>query len=279
MKNFFIIIAVFFFTNTSNATWITSFEEAKREALITNKFMIVDFWASWCGPCKKMDAESWDNAEVQEVLQDYVKVKIDIDKEKQLASSYSISSIPNMFIMDANGKVVYTFSGFHTATELKRELDKFAFSTEFLSLDLINYGKNKNYNSTLRVSQKYFDYSMYVPKESRNEVIALSNSYIDEAKKMLSKKEDDYLQKKQRIELLELFSYAYNHKFDKLEKKLSEYKESDINELNIDQYFFLKYLTAKALNSSDFNSIQDKVKELEGFEIFIKKADFILASK
>jgi len=279
MKNLFSIFCICIFANFSHATWITSFEVAKKEALVSNKFMIVDFWATWCGPCKKMDAESWEKAEVKQVLEGYVKVKIDIDREKEVASLYNISSIPNMFIMDASGKVVYTFSGFHTAAELKRQLDKFAFSTEFLSLDLINYAKNKNYNSTLRLSQKYFDYSMFVPKEIRNDIVVLSNSYVSDAKKMLNKKEDDFLQKKQRIELLELYALAYNHKFDKLFKRLAELKESDIVEANVDQFYFLKYLSSKALNSEDFLNIEAKVREIEGFDVFIKKAEVLLASQ
>jgi thioredoxin-like negative regulator of GroEL len=147
------LLGVLLLSQFSNANWITSFDDAKKMSLATNKFMIVDFWATWCGPCKKMDFDSWSNAEVNEVLEGYIQVKIDIDRETELAKSYGIQNIPNMFIMDGNGKVVYSFNGYHDADQLKRELEKFAFSTEFLSNELINYFKMKNYNTSLRAFQ------------------------------------------------------------------------------------------------------------------------------
>jgi thioredoxin-like negative regulator of GroEL len=263
----------------SNANWITSFDDAKKMSLATNKFIIVDFWATWCGPCKKMDSESWSNAEVNQILEGYVQVKVDIDADKELAKQYGIESIPNMFIMDGNGKVVYTFSGYHDAEKLKRELQKFAFSTEFLSNDLINYFKMKNYNTAVRVFQKYLDYSLLVNAEVKDKILDLGEAYLEDAKKELSKKDASYAEKKQKLELLKLYEYAYDLKFDKVSKKLTELNEADVAESNKNYYNFLKYITAKALNSDDFASIEAKVKEIEGFDYFIEKANFILSKR
>lgn len=263
----------------SNANWITSFEDAKKMSLATHKFMIVDFWATWCGPCKKMDSDSWSNAEVNELLEGYVKVKIDIDSDKELARQYGIESIPNMFIMDGNGKVVYSFMGYHDAAKLKKELEKFAFSTEFLSNDLVNYFKMKNFNTSLRVFHKCLDYSLLVNHAVKSDILNLSDSYLDDAKKELSKKDESYAEKKQKIDLLKLFELVYDMKFDKVSKKLSELKEGEIRDGNKDYYNFLKYITSKALNLDDFAKIETTVKEIEGFDYFIEKANFILSKK
>ena len=263
----------------SNANWMTSFDDAKKIALATNKFMIVDFWATWCGPCNKMDSESWSNAEVNQILDGYVQVKIDIDREKTLAKQYGIESIPNMFIMDGNGKVVYTFFGYHDAEKLKSELEKFAFSTEFLSNELINYFKLKNYNTSLRVFQKYLDYSLLVKSDVKDKILDISESYFDEAKKALSKNDADYAEKKQKLDLFKLYGFAYDLKFEKLSKKLAELKENEIKESNKNYYYFLKYITAKALNSDDFASLETTLKNIEGFDYFIEKANFILSKR
>lgn len=274
-----ILFSLLAFSQFSNANWMTSFEDAKKMALATNKFMIVDFWATWCGPCKKMDWESWSDAEVNQILEGYIQVKVDIDEEKQLAGLYSVSSIPNMFIMDGNGKVVHSFMGYHDAAELKIELQKFAFSTEFLNSELVNYFKMKNYNTSLRVFQKYLDYSLLVNDKVKDKILDLGDMYLNDAKKELSKKDENYAEKKQRLDLLKLYELVYDMKFDKVSDKLSEFKESDISEGNMDSYYFLKYITAKAQNSSGLADIESKVKEREGFDFFITKTNFILSKR
>ena len=261
----------------SNAAWITSFDDAKKMALASNKFMIVDFWATWCGPCKKMDNDSWSNAEVNAILENYIQVKIDIDNERALANQYGIESIPNMFIMDGNGKVVHSFMGYHDAAQLKKELERFAFSTEFMSKDMINYFKMKNYNTSTRVFMKCLDYSVLVDAEVRPKIVNLAQSYLEDAKKELSKKDESYTEKKQKLDLLTLFVLAYEKKFDKISKKLNDIKENDIAESNRNYYNFLKYVTAKGLNAADFASLENTLKAVEGFDYYIEKANFILS--
>ncbi len=276
MKKILILLFVLTF-QLSEAAWLTSFEEAQKEALATNKFMIVDFWATWCGPCKKMDSDSWSDQNVNLVLLNYVKVKINIDFERELANKYGINSIPNMFIMDANGKVVYSFSGYHDANGLKRELDKFALSTQFLSSDLATYYKLKGYNSSVRISQKYFDYSLLVNKDIQWDIINTADDYLADAKKMLSKTDEGYAEKKQRLELLSLYKIAYTSNFSKLEKKINEFKENEISENNTDQYYFLKYLVYKGTKKEGSTVLEEKVKTIEGFDYFIQKINLIIA--
>ncbi|WP_395054914.1 thioredoxin family protein [Flavobacterium sp.] len=278
MKKFIFFITLFL-SQFVNASWITSFEEAQKLSLATNKFIVVDFWATWCGPCKKMDYDSWSDQEVGVILQDYIQLKIDIDTNRELANKYDIKSIPNMFIMDGNGKVVYSFLGYRNASELKKEIEKFAISTEFMSLDLINYFKKNSFNTSARVAQKYLDYSLYVDEEIKSNILKVSDKYLSDAKKDLSKKEDDYKDKYQKLELLELFRFAYSLNFTKLEKKLLQFKEFDILESNLNYYYFLKYMVAKGLNKEDFAEIDSKYKLIEGFDYFIKKSELILSKK
>jgi len=64
---------------------MSSLEEGKKTAIATNKLILVDFWATSCGPFRRMDSESWSKEEVSELMNNYVSVKLDIDQNRSLA--------------------------------------------------------------------------------------------------------------------------------------------------------------------------------------------------
>src|SRR6266852_457640 len=77
------------------ATTVTeqSFEE---EVLQSDKPVIVDFWAEWCGPCHAV-APVLDRI-VEERAEELKLVKVNIDEEQELAQRYGVSSIPTMIL-------------------------------------------------------------------------------------------------------------------------------------------------------------------------------------
>ncbi|WFR58489.1 thioredoxin [Anaerocolumna sp. AGMB13025] len=80
----------------------------EKEVLNSDKTVLLDFWASWCGPCK-MVAPIID--EVAEETKEAVKVgKINIDEEGELAEAFKIMSIPTLVVVKG-GKVVESSVG------------------------------------------------------------------------------------------------------------------------------------------------------------------------
>lgn len=73
------------------------------ENLINNDLIVVDFFATWCGPCKMLGP-------VLETL-DYEVLKIDVDECPDLARKYAIMSVPTLMIF-SNGEVKSKRSGF-----------------------------------------------------------------------------------------------------------------------------------------------------------------------
>jgi len=86
----------------------------KSEVLDFKGKVLVDFWASWCGPCMMLGPVI---EEISEELKDIVKViKVDADSEVDLSNEYNIGSIPAVLIFD-NGKLINTIIGFHQKTD------------------------------------------------------------------------------------------------------------------------------------------------------------------
>lgn len=79
------------------------------EVLKSDKPVLVDFWAPWCGPCRMLAPFL---AEIAEEKGDKIKVgKVNVDEEPDLAAKYGISGIPAILLFK-NGQVVDTSVGF-----------------------------------------------------------------------------------------------------------------------------------------------------------------------
>ena len=82
--------------------------ESFSELIQSEKPVLVDFFATWCGPCKAMEPIV---KEVAKTLGEQVRVvKVDIDRQRQLASRYNVSAVPT-FMLFRNGRAVWHHPG------------------------------------------------------------------------------------------------------------------------------------------------------------------------
>jgi len=94
----------------------SNFEE---EVLKTNKTVIVDFYAEWCGPCKMMSPII---DEIAEELGEKIKVgKVNSDENIELVEKFEIMSIPTIIIFK-NGEVTKKFIGFTDKEDIINEV-------------------------------------------------------------------------------------------------------------------------------------------------------------
>ncbi|MDI1289806.1 MAG: thioredoxin [bacterium] len=88
-------------------TTITLTEETFAPTVESSPIILVDFWASWCGPCRSF-APVYES--VSEVNSDIVFAKVDTEAEQGLASAFGITSIPTLMAI-RDGVVLYSQAG------------------------------------------------------------------------------------------------------------------------------------------------------------------------
>lgn len=97
--------------------------ETKFEEIIkSEKPVLIDFFATWCGPCQMMHPIL---EELHSLVGDKARIiKIDIDKNPQLASEYNVRSVPTLMIFKG-GEMKWREPGVHRAADLEAELSKY----------------------------------------------------------------------------------------------------------------------------------------------------------
>jgi thioredoxin len=97
-------------------------DETYAEAAAQPGVMVIDFWASWCGPCCAM-APQFERA--AELRPQYRFAKVDVDAEPVIAGRYAIRSIPTVMVL-RDGEPVAAQDGVIGAEQLVEALDRIA---------------------------------------------------------------------------------------------------------------------------------------------------------
>lgn len=96
-------------------------ENYETEVLKSDKLVLIDFYADWCGPCKMMSPII---DKIAEEVGDKIKVgKINVDENQELAMEYEVMSIPTIIILQ-NGEVKNSFVGVRKKEEIISCLEK-----------------------------------------------------------------------------------------------------------------------------------------------------------
>jgi thioredoxin 1 len=96
-------------------------EEFHAEVMLSDRTVIVDFWAAWCQPCRQISTV------LSEIAQDYPNVKvvqINTDQNPRTTTGYSVSSVPTVIVFQ-NGEAVRSIIGARSKSGLLRELSEY----------------------------------------------------------------------------------------------------------------------------------------------------------
>lgn len=131
MKIFIRILILFSFPLVVNSqgipfvrnNWAETLEIAKAE----KKLIFVDAYASWCGPCKKMDALTFTHQEVTKFFsKNFISFKIDMEKGEgpELNKFLKVSAFPTLYFISPDQEIVHRITGFQDAKKLVEEAGK-----------------------------------------------------------------------------------------------------------------------------------------------------------
>lgn len=91
----------------------------EQEVLKSDKKVLVDFWASWCGPCRMLSPV------IDEIAKETDKVKVgkvNVDEESELATKFAVMSIPTLILFE-NGKPVKQIVGLQSKDAILRMIE------------------------------------------------------------------------------------------------------------------------------------------------------------
>ena len=94
-----------------------NFEEI---VLKSEKLVVVDFFATWCGPCQMLSPVL---EELSKEITEATIIKVDVDEAPELAEKYGVYSIPNV-VMIKDGKEVDRFVGFSSKAAVEQNIKK-----------------------------------------------------------------------------------------------------------------------------------------------------------
>lgn len=96
--------------------------ETFNDVISEDRLVLVDFFATWCQPCKMMHPVL---EQVKTVLGDKIRIiKVDVDKHRQAAGQYQVQSVPTLMLM-RGGQVLWRQSGAMPKADLLAVIDSF----------------------------------------------------------------------------------------------------------------------------------------------------------
>ncbi len=94
-------------------------ENFETEVLKSEKPVLLDFWADWCGPCRMLSPI------VDEIASEHPEIKVgkvNVDNEQELAMKFKVMSIPSLFVIK-NGEIVKSSAGLIPKNQILSMLD------------------------------------------------------------------------------------------------------------------------------------------------------------
>jgi len=97
---------------STGVSWV-GYDEGMALGKKEGKKILINFYADWCGYCKKMNREIFTQSEPADFInQNFVPIRLNADIEQQLAEAYRVSGLPTTWFLDKNGEGILNIPGY-----------------------------------------------------------------------------------------------------------------------------------------------------------------------
>jgi thioredoxin-related protein len=110
--------------NTDNGVKWKNYTEGISEIKNSNKSLFLFFTAQGCKPCKDFKNDASTNQNLINKVNEYIPVMVELEKDPELIKKYNINLFPTFIILDSNEKEISRFSGYGTAEQFIKDLNK-----------------------------------------------------------------------------------------------------------------------------------------------------------
>ncbi|MBT9148012.1 MAG: Thioredoxin-like protein [Syntrophomonadaceae bacterium] len=104
-------------TEAEEIHWVFNLAEGLKSARQANKPLLVYFHADWCSWCKKMVSDTYSAEEVIRLSRNFICIKVDTDKEPQVAREYKVAGLPTIIFLNPEGEVIKIVTGFRNSAD------------------------------------------------------------------------------------------------------------------------------------------------------------------
>jgi thioredoxin-like negative regulator of GroEL len=96
---------------SAQVSWETNFDRASDAARKANRPLLLEFWSATCEPCKVLDQNVFPDERIGTAIQKLHPVRVDVDKQPEVARKYSVNGTPTLMVTDSYGTELFRYTG------------------------------------------------------------------------------------------------------------------------------------------------------------------------